>query len=112
MALADVKSVRRAGRRARSRSRLCRRDTRGTLAPGLVVLLAAIRAPEAGSALITVIKSAASPQTRARAARVVGARRDRHAVPALREALRDPALEVRLTAQRALEQIDAVQRRS
>jgi hypothetical protein len=90
----------------------CAAATPATLAPGLVVLLAAIRAPESGPALIAVMKTAASSQTRARAARVVGARRDHHAVSALREALRDSALEVRLTAQRALEQIDAVQRRS
>jgi hypothetical protein len=90
----------------------CSPETPATLAPGLVVLLAAIRAPESGPALVSVMKSAASAQTRARAARVVGARRDPQAVPALREALRDPALEVRLTAQRALEQIDALQRRS
>jgi HEAT repeat protein len=90
----------------------CSPETPATLAPGLVVLLAAIRAPESGPALVSVMKRAASPQVRARAARVVGARRDPQSVPALREALRDPALEVRLTAQRALEQIDAVQRRS
>ena len=90
----------------------CSPETPATLAPGLVVLLAAIRVPESGPALVSVMKRAASSQVRARAARVVGARRDPHSVPALREALRDPALEVRLTAQRALEQIDAVQRRS
>jgi len=90
----------------------CAPETPATLAPGLVVLLAAMRAPEAGPALVAVMKSAANPQARARAARVVGVRRDPKSVPALREALRDPALEVRLTAQRALEQIDAVQRRS
>ena len=92
----------------------CSAATPATLAPGLVVLLAAIRAPESGPALVTVMKTAASSQARARAARVVGARRDPHAIPALRAALRDPALEVRLTAERALEQIEteAVQRRS
>jgi hypothetical protein len=90
----------------------CAPETPATLAPGLVVLLAAIRAPESGPALVSVMKTAANPQARARAARVVGMRRDPKSVPALREALRDPALEVRLTAQRALEQIDAAQRRS
>ena len=90
----------------------CSAATPATLAPGLVVLLAAIRARESGPALLTVMKSAASSQARARAAHVIGARRDPHAAPALREALRDPALEVRLTAQRALEQLDDGQRRS
>jgi hypothetical protein len=90
----------------------CAPETPATLAPGLVVLLAAIRAPGSGAALVSVMKTAANPQARARAARVVGVRRDPGSVPALREALRDSALEVRLTAQRALEQIDAVQRRS
>jgi hypothetical protein len=86
--------------------------TPATLAPGLVVLLAAIRGPETSPALVEVLHSAADPQARARAAHVVGSRRDASAVPALRAALNDPALAVRLCAQRALEQIEAVQRRS
>ena len=69
-------------------------DATETLAPGLVVLLAAVRTPEAGYA-------------RAAAARVIGKRGDAHAVPILREALRDSALAVRLTAQRALDEIEA-----
>jgi hypothetical protein len=111
MALADANPFG-GGDVARISQLACSPETPATLAPGLVVLLAAIRAPESGPALVSVMKSGASAQTRARAARVVGARRDPGAIPALREALRDPALEVRLTAQRALEQIDALQRRS
>jgi hypothetical protein len=86
--------------------------TPATLAPGLVVLLAAIRGPETAPALVDVLRSAADPQARARAAHVVGARRDANAVSALRAALSDPALAVRLTAQRALDRIAATQRSS
>jgi hypothetical protein len=86
--------------------------TPATLAPGLVVLLAAIRGPETAPALVEVLRHAADPQARARAAHVIGSRRDAKTVPALRAALNDPALAVRLTAQRALERIDATQRRS
>ncbi|TMA34103.1 MAG: hypothetical protein E6J87_08065 [Deltaproteobacteria bacterium] len=82
-------------------------DATETLAPGLVVLLAAVRTPEAGSALADVLRGAASPHARAAAARVIGKRGDAHAVPILREALRDSALAVRLTAQRALDEIEA-----
>jgi HEAT repeat protein len=82
-----------------------RPQTPRTLAPGLVALLAAVEGPDAGPALVAVLRSAASPQARALAAQAVGRRPD--AVPVLGEALRDPALEVRLTAQRALEQIDS-----
>lgn len=74
-----------------------------TLAPGLVVLLAAIRIPESEPALVAVLQSAANPQTRATAARVLGKRRGPTAVAALHAAQRDRALEVRLTAQRALD---------
>jgi HEAT repeat protein len=87
-------------------------ETPETLAPGLVVLLAALRAPEADPALLAVLRSAANPQVRAMAARVVGKRGAAQAEPALRDALRDPALGVRLTAQRALEEIATAKRRS
>ncbi len=82
------------------------RETPQTLAPGLVALLAAVRVPQADSALISVLRGAASSQARAAAARVIGKRKGADAVPALRDALRDPALEVRSTAQRALEEIE------
>lgn len=82
-----------------------RPETPATLAPGLVALLAAIRVPETEPALVAVLQSAANPRARATAARVVGKRGYASAVAALREAQRDPALEVRLTAQRALADI-------
>ena len=73
-----------------------------TLAPGLVVLLAAIRIPASEPALVAVLQSAPDPQTRAAAARVLGKRRGPTAVAALHAAQSDRALAVRLTAQRAL----------
>ena len=97
---------------ARVRALALRPETAATLAPGLVVLLAAIRTPEADSALVALLRSAPSPQVRARAAQVVGHRNRADVAPALRAALRDPALEVRSTAERALERIAATQRRS
>jgi hypothetical protein len=80
-----------------------RRDTPVTLAPGLVVLLAAIRIPEAEPALVAVLRSEADPQTRAAAAHVLGERGSAPGMAALRAAQRDRALAVRATAQRALE---------
>jgi HEAT repeat protein len=77
--------------------------TPATLAPGLVVLLAAIRIPESEPALVAVLQSGADPQTRAAAARVLGKRGGPANVAALRTAQRDRALAVRLTAQRALD---------
>ena len=97
---------------ARVSALACRPETPVTLAPGLVVLLAAIRGPDTGPALAEVLRHAADPQARARAAHVIGSRRDAKTLPALRAALNDPALAVRLTAQRALDRIDATQRRS
>jgi HEAT repeat protein len=78
-------------------------ETPPTLAPGLVVLLAALPAPDADPALRDVLQHAANPQARAMAARAIGERGDSGAIPALRAALRDPAPAVRLTAQRALD---------
>jgi hypothetical protein len=80
-----------------------RRDTPVTLAPGLVVLLAAIRLPEAEPALVAVLQSDADPQTRAAAAHVLGQRGGANALAALHIAQRDRALAVRATAQRALD---------
>jgi len=76
-----------------------------SIAPGLVVLLAAIRLPEAERSLLSLMEDAPDPRVRARAARVVGRRRGAEAVPALRRALADPAPGVRLTAQRELDRI-------
>jgi HEAT repeat protein len=81
-------------------------ETPATFAPGLVVLLATVRTPDADAALVALLEGSASPKVRARAAHVIGTRRAANAVALLRAALADPALEVRLTAQRALEQID------
>src|SRR5258706_368055 len=78
-----------------------RPETPATLAPGLVVLLAAIRIPEAEPALVAVLQSAPDPHTRAAAARVLGQRRGATVLAALRAAQQDGALAVRLTAQRA-----------
>jgi hypothetical protein len=97
---------------ARVRTLASAPSTPATLAPGLVVLLAAIRSPEADTALVELLRGAPNPQVRARAAQVVGHRDRADAAPALRAALRDPALEVRLTAERALARIAATQRRS
>src|SRR6185295_15221684 len=68
-----------------------RPDTPATLAPGLVVLLAATRLPETEPALVSVLQSAASPQTRAAAAHVLGQRGGAIAAAALRAAERDAA---------------------
>ena len=78
--------------------------TPATLAPGLVVLLAAIRSRSPSPRSSWCCSSAANPQTRAAAARVVGQRRGPIAVAALqRGACATRALAVRLTAQRALD---------
>jgi hypothetical protein len=89
-------------------SEIARRpETPATLAPGLVVLLAAIHRPETEPALVAVLQSAANPQTRAAAAHVLGQRRGTTAVAALRAARNDSALAVRLTAERALDGVAA-----
>jgi hypothetical protein len=93
---ADVQRVTSLAMRAKSSA---------SLAPGLVVLLAAIRRPEAEDGLIAVMGGAADPRARARATRVMGRRRGEAAETMLRGALEDPAPAVRLTARRELERI-------
>ena len=82
-----------------------RRETPATLAPGLVPVLDAVRGSDPIPALLAVLEGSPSPRARALAAQAVGRRRAAAAAPALGRALADPALEVRLTARRALDRI-------